>query len=439
MTNYRVAIFGLGYVGCISLACLAKLGHRVVGVDINPYKVDLVNQGRPTIVESNVESLMEELYSKGQISASSNVQAAIAEADLSMICVGTPSMADGHPNLGAMWHVAQQIGEYLHGKVGFHTIAIRSTVPPGTCRQVEEIIANSSKRVAEEDFTVVSNPEFLREGTGVYDYFHPPHTVIGTQNAQAIAVLRNIYGSIDAPIFEVQREVAEIIKYVGNSFHALKVVFANEIGAICQGLGIDSHQVMKLLCEDYQLNISPAYLMPGFAFGGSCLPKDLRAMNAMARGLALEVPVLASIAQSNMLQIKRALSIITGTGKRCIGVLGLAFKPDTDDTRESPVVELLEHLLGKGFELIIHDRNVSVSMLVGANKEYIESRLPHLTRSLVHDINEVRQKADVVVVTQKTAEYQNFVSDILDDKIVIDLVRLFDELPDSENYHGIGW
>ena len=436
---YTIAVFGLGYVGCVSVACLAKLGHRVIGVDINPSKVELVNQGKPTIIERDIGPLIEEQHRAGRISATADVATALAEADLSLICVGTPSDTNGHPDLKSIWRVAEQIGGCLGDKAGFHTIAIRSTVPPGTCQQVEQVITTLSGKVGEQDFAVASNPEFLREGSSVYDYFHPPHTVIGTQNERALTILRDVYGSIDAPIVETEREVAEMIKYVSNSFHALKVVFANEVAAICKALGIDSHQVMDLFCQDRHLNISPAYLRPGFAFGGSCLPKDLRAMNALARSFSVDAPVLSAITRSNALQLERALDMITATGKKSIGVLGLAFKAGTDDLRESPVVELLERLLGKGFELIIHDQNVMVSSLMGTNKEYIESRFPHLARLLVQDLAEVRQSAEVIVVTQKTPEYQAFVREVLPVKPVIDLVRIFEQIPDTDDYHGIGW
>jgi GDP-mannose 6-dehydrogenase len=435
----NIAIFGLGYVGCVSVACLAKLGNSVTGVDINPHKVDLVNQGRPTIIEKDIKSLMEEQHKYGRISAVSDVTVAMDDADLSMICVSTPSDTDGYPDLQFIWDVAKQIGKCLRGKVGFHIIVIRSTVPPGTCQHVEEIIADLSHMIAEQDFAVVSNPEFLREGTSVYDYFHPSYTVIGTQNTRALGALRQIYSAIEAPIIEVPREVAEMIKYVSNSYHALKVVFANEVSAICRKFRIDSHQVIKLFCQDHQLNISPAYLMPGFAFGGSCLPKDLRALNAMARRFNMDVPVFSAIMHSNALQVERALKMIMACDKRRIGVLGLTFKTGTDDLRESPVIELLERLLGKGYELVIHDQNVVVSMLVGANRQYIESRIPHLARLLVQDLDEVCQFAEVIVVTQRTPEYQKFVQEILPTKTVIDLVRIFDECSDSNNYFGIGW
>jgi len=439
VTSSSIAIFGLGYVGCISVAGLAKLGHRVIGVDIEPHKAELINQGRPTIIEKDIESLMEEQHKAGRISAVTDVAAALSEASISMICVGTPSATDGNPDLQSIWNVTKQIGECLRGKDGFHIIAVRSTVPPSTYRHVEEIISSSSHKIAEQDFAVVSNPEFLREGSGVYDYFHPSYTVLGTQNPQALAVLRSIYSAIEAPIVEVQREVAEMTKYVSNSYHALKIVFANEIGAICRELGIDSHEVIKLFCQDHILNISPAYLRPGFAFGGSCLPKDLRAINTMARSFNMDVPVLAAIAHSNALHVDRALNMVAASGKKRIGVLGLAFKTGTDDLRESPVVELLERLLGKGYELTIHDQNVIVSMLVGANKRYIESRFPHLAQLLVEKLDDVRRSAEVVIVTQRTPAYQKFVQEILPTKKVIDLVRIFDQLPDSDNYQGIGW
>jgi GDP-mannose 6-dehydrogenase len=437
--KYPIAVFGLGYVGCVSVACLAKLGHQVIGVDINPFKVELINQGKPTIIEKDIISLINEQSQSNRVSATTDAIIAVTNADLSIVCVGTPSSTNGFPDMKSIWEVAEQIGNGLLKREGFHTIAIRSTVPPGTCRRIEEIIAKASCKIVDQDFAVVSNPEFLREGTSIYDYFHPPYTIIGTQNRQAMTILRNIYGVIDAPIIEVDREVAEIIKYVNNSYHALKVVFANEVGTICKASGNYSNRVMDIFCKDHSLNISSVYFKPGFAFGGSCLPKDLRVMNAMAHSFGIDVPVLSAISYSNKLQIEQALNMVIASGKKRVGVLGLAFKVGTDDLRESPVVEFMERLLGKGYELIAHDKNVMVSSLMGANKQFVESYFPHLARLLVQDIEEVRRKAEIIVVTQRTPEYQELIKEMLPTKIVIDLVRLFDHVPDSDNYHGISW
>ncbi|SDN59600.1 GDP-mannose 6-dehydrogenase [Paenibacillus sp. yr247] len=436
--SYTISVFGLGYVGCVSAACLAELGNQVIGVDVNLHKVDLFNQGKPTIIEKGIAELVEEQHKQGRLSATSDIQAAVRQADICLICVGTPSDKNGYPDLSFIWHVAEQISEAIKGREAFQTIIIRSTVPPGTCREIEHIIARSGKRI-DQDFTVVSNPEFLREGTSIEDYFHPPYTLIGTHNEQALDMLRRIYGPINAPILETDREVAEMIKYVNNSFHALKVVFANEIGALCHSMGVDPHTLMDLFCQDRHLNISPAYLKPGFAFGGSCLPKDLKALNAMARSRNVEMSVLSSVERSNALLIERALELILAEGKVRVGVLGLAFKSGTDDLRESPVVKLLERLIGKGYEIKIYDQNVLASQLMGTNKQYIESTVPHLARLLASDLQEVKEFADLIVVTQKTKEYYSLVTDILPFKPVIDLVRISDTIPDSSYYKGLLW
>ncbi|MFD0694223.1 UDP-glucose dehydrogenase family protein [Paenibacillus sp. GCM10027628] len=436
--TYTISVFGLGYVGCVSAACLAQLSNQVIGVDVNPHKVDLINQGKPTIIEKGIAELVEKQHRAGRLSATSDIQYAVTQADICLICVGTPSDRNGYPDLSFIWHVADQISAVIKKREAFQTIIIRSTVPPGTCREIEQIIARSGKRI-DEDFAVVSNPEFLREGTSIDDYFHPPYTLIGTHNEKALGMLRLIYGSLPAPILETEREVAEMIKYVNNSFHALKVVFANEIGALCHSMGVDPHLLMNLFCQDHHLNISPAYLMPGFAYGGSCLPKDLKALNAMARSRNVELSVLSSVERSNAHLIERALDMVLAEGKVRIGVLGLAFKSGTDDLRESPVVKLLERLIGKGYEIRIYDHNVLASQLVGANKQYIESTVPHLANLLTPDLSDINEFADLIIVTQKNTEYQSFVTDILASKPVIDLVRILDTIPDSNHYKGLLW
>ncbi|MEF3312885.1 UDP-glucose/GDP-mannose dehydrogenase family protein [Paenibacillus sp. GYB004] len=435
---YAVSVFGLGYVGCVSAACLAQMGHKVVGVDINPDKIEMINQGKPTIVEKGIAELVMEQHLAGRLTATLDIQAAVNESDLSLICVGTPADKNGHTDLTFIWHVVEQIAEALKEKDRFHTIVIRSTVPPGTCSRIEELLVRSGKS-AETDFAVVSNPEFLREGSSVDDYFHPPYTLLGTANPVALGMLRQLYGPVDAAIVETNREVAEMIKYVNNSFHALKIVFANEIGAICHSLGIDPHHVMDLFCKDHHLNLSSAYLKPGFAYGGSCLPKDLKAINALARSRHVETSVLSVIERSNSLQIDRALEAVLAAGKVKVGVLGLAFKQGTDDLRESPVVKLLEGLIGKGYEVKIYDQEVLTSKLMGANKHYIETAVPHIARLLAPNLDEIRQFADVVVVAQKNRQYAPFVEEMLFEKPVIDLVRLFDEIPASSNYKGLLW
>lgn len=438
MTAYTIAVFGLGYVGCVSAACLAELGNQVIGVDVNLHKVDLINQGKPTIIEKGIAELVKEQHKQGRLSARSDIQTAVSQADICLICVGTPSDKNGYPDLSFIWHVADQISDAIKGREKFQTIIIRSTVPPGTCQEIEMRIAQSGKKI-DEDFAVVSNPEFLREGTSIEDYFNPPYTLIGTHNEKALEMLRQIYSPIHAQILETDREVAEMIKYVNNSFHALKVVFANEVAALCHSMDVDAHTLMSLFVKDRHLNISPAYLMPGFAYGGSCLPKDLKALNAMARSRNVELSVLSSVDRSNALLIEKALEMIVSEGMVRVGVLGLAFKAGTDDLRESPVVKLLERLLGKGYEIKIYDRNVLTSQLMGANKHYIESTVPHLAKLLAPNLQEIKEFADLVVVTQKNEENRDFILDILPSKQVIDLVRIVDIKPATDHYKGLLW
>jgi GDP-mannose 6-dehydrogenase len=429
---FRIAVFGLGYVGCVSAVCLAHLGNQVIGVDIDRKKVDLIRQAKPTIVEKEVVQLLQCQHRRGSLTATQDVAYAIQQADLSVICVGTPADQTGGPDLSAIWEVAQQIGRALQTKEKFHTIAIRSTVPPGTCQQFAEMVASHSDKQVDQAFAVVSNPEFLREGSSVQDYFHPPFSLIGTNHKQAAAMLRQLYREINAPIVETDRKTAEMIKYVNNAFHALKVTFANEVGAICKAFGIDSHVLMDLFCQDGQLNLSSAYLKPGFAFGGSCLPKDLSALAAISRQQKIEVPLLSAIARSNCTHMARIVDVIRKTGKKRIGFLGVSFKAGTDDLRGSPVMGILRQLDEKGYELLVYDTHVTAS-------PSFDVYSPVLARCLVTSLAEIRQRADVIVVTQKIAEYQDFVKEVLSEKTVIDLVRLFADPPQSANYSGLLW
>lgn len=436
--SYTISVFGLGYVGCVSAACLAQLNHHVIGVDVNSHKIDLINQGKATIVEKGIAELVDAQHQAGRLRATNDFQWAVEKSDISLICVGTPSDKNGHPDLSYIWHVAEQISDALRQKEGFHTVVVRSTVRPGTCLRIEQILAQSGKQ-ADRDFAVVSNPEFLREGSSIEDYFQPPYSLLGTRNETALHMLRQLYEPIDAPLIETDREVAEMVKYVNNSFHALKIVFANEIGSICHSLEIDPHKVMDLFCKDNRLNLSAAYLRPGFAYGGSCLPKDLKAINALARSRDVEVSVLSAIERSNSLQIDRALEMIMSAGKVKVGVLGLAFKSGTDDLRESPIVKLLEGLTGKGYEVIVYDQDVLASRLMGANKQYIETAVPHIAKLMAHDLQELNQFAELIVVAQKNKRYLPFAEEVVYSKPVIDLVRIFDRIPDTGNYKGLLW
>ena len=433
----NISIFGLGYVGCVSIGCLSQNGHKVIGVDIMPSKINLINNGRPTIIEKDIDKLIAENWKNGRISATRDFKQAVADTDVSIICVGTPSTNNGHLNLGAIYGTAEQIGSALKEKDGFHVVAVRSTVLPGTNQKVGEIIAEASGKKRNVDFAVVSNPEFLREGSAVKDYYNPPVTVIGTDNSKAAQIMREVYASIDAPVQEVEIKVAELIKYVNNAFHALKITFGNEVGNICKELGIDSHKLMNLFCMDHQLNLSSYYLKPGFAYGGSCLPKDLKALDTLAHDFYLKSPVISSISASNEYQKKRAFELVTGKGKKKVGILGLSFKAGTDDLRYSPVVDLAENLLGKGYSLQIYDQNVNLSRLTGTNKEFIDARIPHLSDLISDDLGHVVGNSELIIIAHKEPQFECLSSDY-PEKTFIDLVKIRPEIKDG-NYEGICW
>src|SRR5215218_5981131 len=395
----KVSVLGLGYVGCVSAACLATVGHEVIGVDVSPVKVDLIRQGRATVVEERIGDLTAAAVSSGALCAVNDVEQAIAATEVSLICVGTPSSPNGSLSTFYLERVAEQIGAALKVIDHQHTVVVRSTTLPGTCLDlIIPILEKNSGKTAGVDFGVAVNPEFLREGTSVRDFFEPPKTVIGQFDAASGDVVARLYEGIPGEVFRVPIPVSEMIKYADNSFHALKIGFANELGAICRALGVDSYAVMDIFLSDRKLNISPAYLRPGFAFGGSCLPKDLRGLVYAARRADVSVPLLSHVLPSNEEHLRRALDLVIASGKRKIGLFGLSLKPGTDDLRESPLVELAERLLGKGYDLRIYDSNVALSRLVGANREYIEGRLPHLGELLSHSADEVLAHAEVCVV-----------------------------------------
>ncbi len=452
----NISIFGLGYVGCVGAACLAKLGHTVIGVDVNENKVRLINEGKPTIIEEGIAELCAEAHGKGLMSATTDVYAAVHATDVSFIVVGTPSSKEGHLNLNYIYKVAEQIGVALKDKESRvksqekrakseesreglrHIVAIRSTVLPGTNEKVGEIIAKASGLKRGKDFTIVSNPEFLREGTSVKDYFNPPLTLVGTDMPEAEAVFREIYKGIDAEFISTDIRVAEMMKYVNNTYHALKIVFGNEVGNICKELNIDSHKVMEIFCKDKQLNISPYYFKPGFAYGGSCLPKDMKALKTLAHDHYVDVPVIEAIGESNEIQKRRAVQLIMAQGKRKVGILGLSFKAGTDDLRCSPIVDVVESLLGKGFELRIYDKNVKVSELTGTNKDFIMAKIPHLQHFVTDNLETVCRESDVLVVTNKEKEFAS-VMELYPNKIIVDLVRQWKEINYAGHYEGLSW
>jgi GDP-mannose 6-dehydrogenase len=435
----KISIFGLGYVGCVSAACFADAGHEVVGVESNPLKVDLIMSGRSPIVEPNIEELIAKAVNDKRLTATTDVAKAVESTDLSLVCVGTPSEANGSLDLGYVKRVCQQIGAALAAKRTYHLVTMRSTMLPGTIADVvtPTLEVYSGKR-AGRDFGVAINPEFLREGTSVQDFYQPPFTVIGADDQDAAGLLRQLYVNIDAPVYVIGTKEAEMVKYSCNTFHALKVTFANEIGNICKKLGIDSHKVMDVFCQDTKLNLSPYYLKPGFAFGGSCLPKDLRALTYKARENDLEVPMLSSLLLSNKKQIEHAIDMVLKTGLKKVGVLGLSFKANTDDMRESPMVSLIEQLIGKGFKLNIYDREVKLSQLVGTNKEYLDREIPHISSLLKDDLNQVIEESEVVIIGKRDEAFR-VLSQNADNRVIIDLVRLFDEQITVKNYQGICW
>ena len=437
----QLSVFGLGYVGAVSLAAFAGAGHKVIGVDVSPTKVAAVNEGRSPVIEAGLSELLQDGVAAGRIVATTDAAMAVAQSDVSLICVGTPASSTGGLDLRQVEKVSSQIGRLLRDRSGYHVVAVRSTMLPGSTEQtVIAALEEASGKRAHEDFGVCYNPEFLREGTSIKDFHDPPYTIIGSEEARASATLRNLYDHIEAPVLEVPVRVAEMVKYASNTYHALKVTFANEIGAICKAVGIDSHELMDIFTRDTKLNISAAYLRPGFAFGGSCLPKDLRALVHHAKHLDLTLPVMEAIARSNALQIDRAFDMIRATGSKTVGVLGFSFKAGTDDLRESPTVELIERLIGKGYLVRVYDGNVSLARLQGANREYIEREIPHISSLMVDTIDDVLESSDVVVVGNQAPEFRDVPARTRAGQTVIDLVRVAPPLPDSPgDYRGIAW
>jgi GDP-mannose 6-dehydrogenase len=435
----RLSIFGLGYVGCVSAACFAKEGNAVIGVDVNATKVGIINSGNTPIVEAGIGELINEMTQAGRLRATTNTAEALENSEASLICVGTPSNANGSLDLTYVRRVCEEIGKCLKQKANRHVVVVRSTMLPGTIDDVvRPTLEEHSGKSAEVGFSVCINPEFLREGSSLKDFYASPFTLIGADDEETASIVRQLYRGIDAPVFATSVRTAEMIKYVCNCFHALKVSFANEIGNICKALGVDSHEVMDVFCQDTKLNLSPYYLKPGFAFGGSCLPKDLRAINYKARQVDIEAPILSSILPSNRLQIERAIDMVLATGKKRVGIFGFSFKAGTDDLRESPMVSLMETLIGKGLQLLIYDRDVSLARLFGANKEYIERQIPHISQLMRDSVDEVLEFAEVVVVGNKSKEFNQIEWKQREGQVIIDLVRLLKKSSD-ETYQGICW
>jgi len=437
----KISIFGLGYVGAVSLACLARDGHRVVGVDIDRAKLDLILAGKTPVVEEGMVELMAQVAGNGLVSVTTDVQAAILDSEISLVCVGTPSAANGSQDQGAVVALARQIGRALAQKSEAHVVVFRSTLVPGTVEGVlKPIIEAESSRKEGVDFHLCFQPEFLREGSSIRDYDKPPFTVVGANHAVPVERLQALFGHLPCKFIQTSVRSAEMMKYCCNNFHALKITFANETARLCEALGVDPFEVMDLVCQDTQLNISRAYLKPGFAFGGSCLPKDLRATTHLARTHDVELPMHAAILPSNLAHLGLALRKILSTGKRKIGFIGLSFKTGTDDLRESPLVTLAEQLIGKGMQLAIYDPEVHLAQLLGSNRRYIEQHLPHIGELVRGDMAAVMAESEVLVVGLSTSEVaESLANSLRPDQVVIDLVNLPNRGAMASTVQGLCW
>jgi GDP-mannose 6-dehydrogenase len=435
----KISIFGLGYVGAVSAGCLASDGHQVVGLDPNQTKVNLINDGMTPIIEKDIGEMIASTVKNGNLQATMDVREAVMNTDISLICVGTPSLLNGNLDLYYVRRVCEEIGLALKEKSGFHVVVGRSTMLPGSMRNIViPTLEEFSDKKAGVDFGVCNNPEFLREGTAVHDYYHPPKTVIGESDSRAGDMLVELYKNMNAPLIRTDIETAEMVKYTDNNWHALKVTFANEIGNICKAVGIDGHKVMEVFCQDTKLNLSSYYMKPGFAFGGSCLPKDVRALNYKGKSLDLDLPVLNAIMPSNQRQIGKAIDMIVNKNKRKIGILGFAFKAGTDDLRESPIVDVIEYLIGKGYELKLYDKNVNLAALTGANRDYILNHIPHISKLMVEDIQEVLDSAETIVIGNGSEEFKSVPANLKAGQVVVDLVRIGNDRSAS-HYDGICW
>ena len=438
----KISVFGLGYVGCVSGACLAELGHHVIGVDPNIVKVEMINHGKTPVIEDGFQEYLENTVKNKSFFATTDWKMAISETDMALVCVGTPSRSNGSIDLKFIKRVCEHIGEALRSKKDYFVVGIRSTVFPGTVEGlVIPIIMEHSGKVAGRDFGVCMIPEFLREGSSVHDFFNPPKTVIGEYDKKSGEIVADLFKTLEAPLVRAEIRVAEMVKYADNSFHALKVAFANEIGNLCKELEFDSHKVMNIFCMDKKLNLSPYYLKPGFAFGGSCLPKDLRAITYESKMLDIDLPVLNAVIESNKKQVLKVVKKLCEYKGRSLGFLGLSFKGGTDDLRESPIVEVIENMIGKGFRVRIYDKYVSIARLMGSNKEYIEKEIPHLSSLMSSSVVELIDNSEVIIVGNFSDEFKEaLLLETKETQVVIDLVRIIGEQDKiNANYYGICW
>jgi len=437
----KISIFGLGYVGAVSAGCLANDGHTIIGVDPNETKVELINSGRTPIIEKDIGELIGKAVQEGRLRATTSAPEAIKESAMSLVCVGTPSRTNGSLDLMYLQRVCEQIGKTLTDKGAFHVVVIRSTILPGSMRNlVIPTLEKASRKKAAIDFGVCNNPEFLREGSAVHDFYHPPKTVIGESDKASGDLLAGLYKKMEAPLIRSAIEVAEMVKYADNNWHAVKVAFANEIGTICKALEIDSHQVMDIFCQDEKLNLSSYYLKPGFAFGGSCLPKDVRALTYQARSMDLDLPLLDNVMRSNQAHIERGLRRIMAKENRKIGFLGFSFKAGTDDLRESPIVEIIERLIGKGYDIRLYDRNVNIASLIGANRDYIMNRIPHISKLMMTTMEGVLEHAQTIVIGNNSPEFKDILKKIGPGQVIVDLARVSSAATSIKGrYDGLCW
>jgi GDP-mannose 6-dehydrogenase len=437
-----ISVFGLGYVGSVSAACFVHRGHRVMGVDVSPAKVEILASGRSPIIEARMSELVAEGHAAGRLGATRDAAKAVRDSEISFVCVGTPSLRSGKLDLSHIEKVAGEIGEALRDKKGHHVVVLRSTVLPGTTEStLIPILEKTSGRRHGNEFSVCYNPEFMREGSAVADFLQPPYTILGALDVQHLAPLLDVYNDLPGPTFETSIPVAEMVKYVSNVYHAVKVGFANEIGTLCKNLGVDTQKVTEIFTSDHKLNISPAYLFPGFAFGGSCLPKDLRAITYRAKELDLSLPLLEALTASNVEHVNRAVEAVLQTNRRKVAMLGLSFKAGTDDLRESPQVQLIKRLLGEGCQVKVWDKDVSLGRLAGSNRQYIDEVIPHIGSLLSADLEEVVRSGEVVIVGTKAVDKSQLSGCLDPSQIVIDLVNLDrSRRPDGvAGYEGICW